>query len=194
VTDGAEAYPEESLNPYNQIMKRFVLLTLSCIVFLSVISAQDGPDGSDVLLNPGKGYITINEFTGGFGLGDTDVPYAKGFFGFTTIHGCQLNKSIVVAGGAGVNFYNEGTLFPLFVDLRYRAYVSQWSFYIFVDGGLMFDFSDNSDTRYFINPGIGVSCALSDKVAINLGTGLLTQYGDVRDSFINLKAGVVCKF
>jgi len=58
----------------------------------------------------------------------------------------------------------------------------------------MLDFSDKKDTRYFINPGLGVSYALSGKVALNLGAGLLAQYGDVRDSYINLKAGMVYKF
>lgn len=145
-------------------------------------------------LDPKPGYIMINELTGGFGLGITNTPYSKGFFGFTTIHGYQVNKAFVVAGGTGINFYNEGTLVPLFLDLRYRAYVSVWSLYIFGDGGLMLDFSDRKDMRFFFNPGIGGSYTLSSRMAINLGAGLLTQFGDSRDSFINLKAGIISKF
>lgn len=165
-------------------------------MLVSVGFAQDknSTDNPGLNLNPEPGYIMINEFTAGFGLGETDVPYAKGFFGFTTIHGYQVNKAFVVAGGTGVNIYNEGTLVPLFLDLRYRLIVSQWSFYIFGDGGLMLDFSDKKDLRLFINPGVGGSYTLSRKVAINLGGGLLSQFGDVRDSFINLKTGVVYKF
>jgi hypothetical protein len=177
-------------------MKRSIIFVLLIIVSVSVGFAQERTSSESPLksLSPESGYIMINELTGGFGLGDKDVPYAKGFFGFTTIHGYQVNKAFVVAGGTGINFYNEGTLVPLFLDLRYRAIVSQWSLYIFGDGGVMLDFSENKDFRLFINPGVGGSYTISQKVAINLGAGLLTQFGDIRDSFINLKMGMVYKF
>ena len=178
-------------------MKRVLVLSLLIICIASAVSAQKKAHASKpgMKLNPDAGYIMINEFTGGLGLGATDVPYAKGFFGFTTIHGWQVNKSFVVAGGAGVSFYNEGTLVPLFFDLRYRVYVSQWTPYVFGDGGFMLDFSEAKDTRLFLNPGIGVSYTLSRNFAVNLGAGLLTQFGSTeRDSFFNLKTGLTYKF
>ena len=177
-------------------MKRYLVFTFLIIVSVSTSLAQNNttPIKPGAELNPDAGYIMINELTGGFGLGITDAPYAKGFFGVTTIHGYQVNKALVVAGGTGVSFYNEGTLVPLFLDVRYRVYVSQWSLYFYGDGGAMLDFSDNGDTRIFINPGFGGSYTISNKVAINLSSGLLTQLGDARDSYITLKTGVVYKF
>ena len=177
-------------------MKRIILLTFIITGFISVISAQDNTRSQNpvVLLNPATGYITINEFTGGFGLGVTNAPYAKGFFGFTTLHGYQLNKSFLVAGGTGVYFYNTGTLVPLFLDLRYRVYIARFTPYVFGDGGILLDFSGKKDTRAFVNPGIGCSYTINPKLAVNLGTGFFVQWGNVRDSYINLKAGVVYKF
>ncbi|MCE5346083.1 MAG: hypothetical protein LLG13_07330 [Bacteroidales bacterium] len=173
-------------------------LTLLAVIFLSVsfVSAQNKftANRPEINLSSEPGYITINEFTAGFGLKDTSVPYSKSFFGFTTIHGYQIDKSFVVAGGTGVHFYNNGTLVPLFIDVRYRIIIDKFTPYAFGDGGLLLDFSAKKDTRLFINPGIGVRYTINRNFAVNLGTGLFSQFGDLRDSFINLKTGVTYKF
>lgn len=178
-------------------MKRIILLTFIITGFISVISAQDNTRSQNpvMLLNPVAGYITINELTYGIGIGlTTGAPYSNHFLGFTTLHGYQLNKSFLVAGGTGVYFYNGGTLIPLFLDLRYRVYISRFTPYVFGDGGFLLDFSGKKDTRAFVNPGIGCSYTINPKLAVNLGTGLFVQWGNVRDSYINIKAGVVYKF
>lgn len=176
-------------------MKRIILLSLIIAGLISVVSAQDITRSENtVLLNSAPGYITINEFTAGFGLGVTNVPYSKNFFGLTTLHGYQLNKEFLVAAGTGVYFYNGGTLFPIFLDLRYRVYISQFTPYVFGDGGFLLDFSGKKNTRVFVNPGFGCSYTINPKLAVNLGTGLFVQWGTYRDSYINLKAGVVYKF
>jgi opacity protein-like surface antigen len=177
-------------------MKRIVLLTLLIAGLVSLTFAQNkvNPNKPGVEFNPKSGYITINELVGGFGLGITNTPYSKGFFGFTTIHGYQVNKEFVVAGGTGLHFYNEGMLMPLFLDLRYRFYISQFTIYAFGDGGLLLDFSGKKDTRLFINPGLGVRYAIKRNLAVNLGTGLFIQFGNSRDSYLNLKTGVTYKF
>lgn len=148
-----------------------------------------------VLLSAVKGYITTNEFTAGFGLGEVNAPYAKYFFGITTIHGYQVDRNFILGGGTGISFYNGGALVPLFLDFRYRIYVSRVTPYVAMDGGLLFDFSDKKDLRPFINPGAGVTLALKPKLALSFGTGFFVQWGDVaRDTYINLKTGVVYKF
>jgi hypothetical protein len=178
-------------------MKRTLLLALLIIASASSSFAQHHKvsvkrPGSN--LNPQSGYIMINEFTGGLGLGVTSDEYSKYFAGFTTIHGYQVNKSFVIAGGAGVSFYNEGILVPVFLDLRYRVYISKWTPYIFGDGGFLLDFSDQQEHRLFINPGIGCSYTASRNMAINLGAGLFTQFADTRASYVNIKTGITYKF
>ena len=171
-------------------------MTLFIAGFISAISAQDNfkSQKPEFILNQEPGYITINEFTGGFGLGVTNVPYSKGFLGFTTLHGYQINKEFVVAAGTGINFYNEGILVPLFLDFRYRIHVARFTPYAFGDGGFLFDFSGKKNMRVFINPGIGVSYIINPKFAVNIGTGLFIQGGNLRDTYINLKTGVYYKF
>jgi hypothetical protein len=178
-------------------MKRTFILTLLLIVSVCTSIAQNRKVSGNkpgMQLNPEAGYIMINEFTGGIGLGVTYDAYSKYFAGFTTIHGYQVNKDFVIAGGTGVSFYNEGTLVPLFLDVRYRVYISQWTPYIFGDGGFMFDFSDQKEHRLFINPGFGCSYTTSRNMAINLGAGLFTQFGDTRASYVNIKTGITYKF
>jgi hypothetical protein len=183
--------------PSQEIMKRVFLLALFTAGFLSSVFSQETLryEKPLVLLNAEKGYIMINEITSGFGLGVTDAPFAKYYFGFTTTHGYQINKDFIAGGGTGISFYNGGTLVPLFLDFRYRIYVSRVTPYVVADGGFMLDFSGKKDTRPFINPGAGFTYTLKPKLALNFGAGLFVQWGSfARDSYINLRTGVTYKF
>jgi hypothetical protein len=177
-------------------MKRSLLLLLMIPLSVSSLFAQHRVSGNKpgIKLNPESGYIMINEFTGGLGLGVKNDPYSKYFIGFTTIHGYQVSKDFLFAGGTGVSFYNGGTLIPLFLDFRYRVYVSQWTPYVYGDGGVMLDFSSNNETRLFLNPGIGCSYTISRNIAINLASGLFAQFADTRASYFNIKTGMTYKF
>ena len=86
-------------------------------------------------------------------------------------------------------------LVPLFLDFRFSFYISRLTPYIFGDGGLLLNVSDLNNTKLFINPGVGARYTLSRGIAINLGAGILSQVdGTVRESFLNLKLGLVYKF
>lgn len=176
-------------------MKRIFSLALLIAVYVSAISAQGGKNKSPLSnFDTQPGYITINEFTGGFGLGGKVVPYAKGFFGFNTLHGYQVNKEFAVTGGTGIYFYNGGNLIPLMIDFRYRIYVSRFTPYAFAEGGVLLDFSGKKDTRIFISPGAGVRYTINRNLGVNLGLGLFSQFGHIRDSYFMLKTGVSYKF
>jgi hypothetical protein len=177
-------------------VKRILLATLFIAGFMSSVYSQEvlRYERPNTLLSVEKGYITITEFTTGVGLGQVGPAYSKYFFGLSTVHGYQINKEFIAGGGTGINFYNGGTLIPLFLDFRYRIYVSRVTPYLVANGGVLFDFSGNKDTRVFINPSAGVSYTLKPKLAISFGTGLFTQWGNVRDSYINLRTGVIYKF
>lgn len=177
-------------------MKRASVLIILTIWAFSAASAQNMvlPNKPFETLNPAPGYITINELTTGFGLGVTDVPFSKSFFGFTTIHGYQVNQSFIAAAGTGLYFYGDGMLMPLFLDFRYRLDINPVTPYFFADGGFLLDFTDfTGKTKLFINPGAGARYTFSSKFAANIGAGLLIQSGISRDSFINIKLGMVYK-
>jgi opacity protein-like surface antigen len=177
-------------------MKRILLFTLFIAGFISAVFAQKALryEKPVVLLNSDKGYITINEFTAGFGLGNTTTPYAKDFFGITTVHAYQISKNFLIGVGTGISFYNGGALVPLFLDFRYRIYVSRVTPYVVANEGVLFDFSGKKDTRFYINPGAGVSYTIKPKLALSFGAGFLVQWGNLRDTYINLKTGVIYKF
>jgi len=168
-----------------------LLLLLACLVF--VASAQkivDPEKPSDAY----KGFVTINEIHTGFGLGETLVPYSGSFFGVTTVNGYQFNKSLFLGGGTGISFYNGGVLVPLYVDFRAELELYPMNLIAVVDGGSLLNFLDFSGTKFFINPGAGIVFPLNNKLSINLIGGILFQYRDHRDTFIDIKAGVTYKF
>jgi len=178
-------------------MKRKLSIIILIISTVTVISAQDmvDPNRPGTLLNNNPGFITINELHFGIGLGTTNVPYSKSFFGFTTINGYQINKNFVAAAGTGLSFYNGGMLVPLFLDFRFRFNISQFTPYFFGDGGFLLNPSDLNSTKLFINPGLGIRYSFSKNLAANLGGGFLIQTGGgTRDTFINIKMGVTYKF
>ena len=178
-------------------MKRTLSLKLMIICACFTVSAQneDSLKQPDYVIRSGPGFITINELTVGIGLGETGVPYSKSFFGITTINGYQTDFNLIAAVGTGLSFYNGGMLVPLFLDFRYGFNIDHFNPYIFVDGGLLFNFSDFKEgTKLFINPGIGIRYYVSRKMAVTLGGGLLVQYRPARDAFVNIKAGVSYKF
>lgn len=177
-------------------MKRILFISLFFAGFISSVFAQEPIryEKPLVILSTEKGYITTNEFTTGVGLGVVDAPYAKYFFGISTIHSYQINKSFIAGGGTGINFYNGGALIPLFLDFRYRIYVSRVTPYVVANGGVLFDLSGKKDTRVFINPSAGVSYTIKPKLAVSVGTGLFVQWGKNRDTYINLRTGVIYKF
>lgn len=176
-------------------MKRINFLIIALISTVA-LNAQDFvmPNRPKAILDSRSGYITFNELNGGIGLGAINVPFSKYFFGFTTIHGYQVNKDFVTCGGTGILFYNEGTLVPLFLDFRFNLRINTFTPYLMADGGMLLNFSNINSTRLFINPAIGVRYSLSVKLAATFSTGFwMQQGGGNRDSFIPFRAGIVYK-
>jgi len=178
-------------------MKRTVLIILFIAGINSLASAQYKvtPNMPFSTLNSNPGFVTINEITGGFGLAGTTAAYSNYFFGFTSIFGYQVNKNFLLGIGTGLSSYESGILVPLFLDVRYAFYIAKLTPYIFGDGGLLLNFSDFNTTQLFINPGAGVRYTINRKTAVNLGVGALSQVnGRVRETFVNVKVGVVYVF
>ena len=150
---------------------------------------------------PGKvnfaspGFISINEITAGFGLGDKSTPASKYIWGVTSVNGYNIDRNFLVGGGTGVYLYNDDVHIPLFVDVRFTLENSDTSPYIWADGGYMFDLETIEESMLFINGGAGMRIRLNDVLAANIGGGLFIQQGGSygRDSFLNLKVGIQYK-
>jgi hypothetical protein len=178
-------------------VKRVITALLLLTALTAVAEAQFimTPNRPYLMLSPRPGYVTINEFTAGFGLGGTTTPFSKYFYGATTVHGYQINNGFSVGGGTGIMLYEDGPLIPLFADFRFNFIVSTYSFYVFGNSGLLIDPSNlNSGSKLYASGGPGVRIALSRKFAINFSPGILTQMGPTsRASFVNFKLGFTLK-
>jgi hypothetical protein len=176
-------------------MKKIFLLTLFITVIASALSAQEYYDnrGPEILMNTDQGYYVLGGLVGGIGLGDTKPPFSKFYTGFTATGCYQINKDFIGGIGTGFSVYNKGFLVPLFLHFRWRVYESQYIPYFSGDTGFMIDFKDKN-SRAFINPGIGLTYALTPYFGLDFGTGVFVQWGNHRDSYISLNAGVVYKF
>lgn len=156
-----------------------------------------------VTINSNSGYTNVNEFSGGYGLGGTTLPYSKYFYGITTMHGYQLNiyglginRSLIGGIGTGMLLYDGGTLFPLYLDLRFVWNSEKFSPFIFGNSGFLLNFKDlNGETKIFIDGGGGVRLKIDDSLSASFGTGLFVQMGNStsRDAFVNLKIGLIYK-
>ncbi len=147
-------------------------------------------------LNPLRGYVNITEIGGGPGLAVTDAPYAKYYFGLTTVNGYQINKYIIAGIGVGVQFYNEGTLAPFYVSGRFTYPIenSRISPYANGDIGILLNFKSSDGHNFsFFNPVVGARYTLKSTMALDLGIGLFSQMNSEigRDSFLNFKFGLV---
>ncbi len=176
-----------------------LLLTLALLVPDAELHGQ-----RSLVFNPNSGYINITELTGAIGLAETNIPYSKFYFGITNINGYQLSfrnnmvdKRLQGGVGLGAYFYNEGTLFPVFLDFRFVWEIQELAPYFYADGGGLISFKEfGSYSRLFVNPGLGVRYAFTESLAAQLGIGLHVQSGGsdhAHDSFINFKMGLVFK-
>ncbi|MHC1731065.1 MAG: hypothetical protein AB9888_03370 [Bacteroidales bacterium] len=141
------------------------------------------------------GFVSITEVTGAFGLGITDDDLSGHYYGLTTIAGYQFARNIKVGAGAGLHIHQDGTLLPLFLDIRYSFNSQEIVPYFAGDGGIMLDFNNLENTRIFINPSAGLKYLVANRTGISFSTGLMVSTGgpNARKSFINFKLGIEFK-
>lgn len=147
------------------------------------------------ILESQKGVVHTVAVGGGFGLGQADIDYSVRLISLEYILGYHFNKNFMAGMGTGVNFYNGGTMIPLFADLRYYFRGNRTTPYIAGDGGILFSLERFDGSGLFVNPMFGIRRTLNDKMSFHMGAGLLTQYAPagVRHSFINIKGGISFK-
>ncbi len=140
------------------------------------------------------GYVNITEFTGGPGLSTTNVPYAKYYYGITTVNGYQFTRNIKAGIGVGIHKHNEGTLFPVYLDARYSFNANELVPFIAAAGGLALDFNDLNTTRVFINPSLGIKWVVANRTGLSFSGGVMTMSGGSgRNSFVSFKLGLELK-
>lgn len=122
-------------------------------------------------------------------------PKSGKFTGITVLAGYQVDRNFVLSAGTGISYYRQGSLVPLFLDLRYAITLKHLSPYLYADGGLLMDVNHFNDTKVFMNPGIGAQYSISYDLALIVSSGFWLQKGDLNlNAFINFKAGVRYKF
>ena len=185
-------------------MKRLLIIPV-CILICAFTYSQKPAifKRHSVIINPNSGYVSINDLTYGFGLFGKLKPYGKQYTGLTTMHGYQLNiyglhvnRSLIAGVGTGVLFYAGGALIPLYLDFRYIWSFKKISPFIYEDNGVLMNYKELiNGTKMFINPGAGIKLKISGSLAADLGAGYFVQMGPsvARDSFVNLKVGVIYK-
>ena len=141
------------------------------------------------------GLVSITELTGAIGLADIESELSRYYYGITTIAGYQFTRNIKIGAGAGVHSHNEGTLFPVFLDMRFSFNAQEIVPFLAGAGGIMLDFTNLDDTRVFINPSLGIKYVAANRTGVSFSTGLMVTTGGprARKSFINFKLGLELK-
>ncbi len=141
------------------------------------------------------GYYNLTEFNYGWGLAEKDVAFSNHIAGVSMVNGWRLGSGL--AAGLGVGYYNYGDewLLPVYGDFRYYFGKQKNKFFVMLAGGMLMSTEDFKEyTRFFANPGGGITVPLAKNMHLSFAAGLLTQYVtdlDRRDSFINMKLGLL---
>lgn len=175
----------------------FTSLILLTVLISTAVGQPDDRIAKSPKLNYDwrPGFVSITELTGALGLGITEDDLSKSYYGFTTVAGYQFTRNIKAGIGAGVHFYNESTLFPLYLDMRYSFNAQEIVPFFAGAGGIMLDFSDLENTRVFINPSAGLRYVAANRTAVTFSTGLMVTTGgpNARKSFLNFNLGIELK-
>lgn len=141
------------------------------------------------------GFVSTTEITGAIGLAEDTSPYAKYYFGISTIAGYQFTRNIKAGAGLGIQRHNDGTLFPVFADARLSFNSQQVVPFLSAAGGVAFSIKDMvTQSRIFINPSAGVKWVVANRTGISASVGLMTMSGATyRSSFINFRLGLELK-
>ena len=146
------------------------------------------------------GYYNITEGHYGFGLAEVEYPYARNYFGVSTVNGWRFGNGIAIGAGVGYWKYNEGYVVPVYGDARYFIGKQKNKFFLMGSGGFLLNFQDFDDyARFFGNPGAGISIPMSKNTHLSFAAGLMTQWvmksnstaHHRRDSYINMKLGLI---
>ena len=179
-------------------MKSLLTFFFLLVVFISTAAGQ--PDQKiakvpKISYDWRPGFISITEVTGGIGIGTTDVAYSKYYYGITTLAGYQFTRNIKAGAGLGVQFHNDGTLFPVFIDARYSFSAQQYVPFFSATGGLGMSLENFRDQTYvFVNPMFGIRWVAANRTSIAFSGGLMMMSGEfTRNSFINFKLGLELK-
>lgn len=138
-----------------------------------------------------SGYFNNTGFGAAIGLKDVSVPYTKQFFAVDVVNGYVVNRHIMTGMGIGLYAYNGGLVAPVYLDFRYNFGKTGFRPYAFINSGMLFKFENFDDPGLFINPGLGVSRTISNKLAVNLGAGFFNQRVPIRSTFVNFKLGLI---
>jgi len=182
-------------------MKKLITISLMFFVVASSLSYSQAKNNSTRSVASGNskpGLMNITEFNAGIGLYALNRDYAKRIANLTSILGIGLTRNLTGGVGVGVSLYNGGTLIPLFADFRYFFNIGKARFFVFGDGGILLNSAKTEGgTRYMVSPGVGLALPVSKRLSVNLGAGLLTQFGQKdygHDSFANIKLGMTYLF
>lgn len=180
-------------------MRTTVTLLLALLTITGAFAQSTRPIAKSPRVNYDwrPGFVSITEVTGGIGLADTGSELSKYYYGLTTIAGYQFSRNIKAGAGAGIQFHNGGTLFPLFVDVRMNLNSQQVVPFLAGSGGVMLNFEDIVDeTRVFLNPMIGLRFIAANRTAVVFSTGLMVSTGGPaeRKSYLNFRLGAELKF
>lgn len=117
-----------------------------------------------------KGFF---ELGGAIGIGD----YGDGVFTASTTHGYQFNPYFFLGAGIGADYHFDWeTLFiPIFADVRANIIDGKVTPYV----GMKVGYSIFDGIGFYFNPNVGVSCALSPKLGLNVSLGYNLQKADI---------------
>jgi hypothetical protein len=128
-----------------------------------------------------NGYFNATEllFSSGFGeyksIGDGSRTFrnTSNFYGFRTSHGYQASPHFAFGIGTGYIYGKYDNYIPIYFDLRFPLGKNKFRFSINLASGTTIELE--SESKYFVNPSIGMKLYLSNRSSFNLNLGTYTR-------------------
>jgi len=151
---------------------------------------------SPLINNYRNRFFSHTEIDLAFGLGSTELPYSRQFFGATSIVGYHFNSRLYTGLGAGIFDYSSGVMAPVLIHARYNFSDRRISPFICSDLGMLINLSGTDiDNPFYANPGVGIAVLTQRNRVFTSTVSLYTHWKKevIRESFINLKIGLLLK-
>ena len=177
------------------LMKKLLLL----IITAGLITTLKGQYSASLADNSFRyvaapGFVNITELNYSLGMKDTVSVNSKYYYGVSNLFGYQIDRHFFGGVGIGYFHYDGGDFFPFYLEYKYSRYFRRFSPYLYGDGGVLVYPEDiSNESKIFINPGIGISRAISSRLELAFSAGYMVQARSTftRVTFVNFKLGLI---
>jgi hypothetical protein len=137
-----------------------------------------------IIVHDGEGFTNITSLGLGFGIGtigdEGGVNNDGTYFALHTVNGYHVNRSLSLGVGAGIEWYDDYELVPVYADIRYSPSLTEWAPFFYGNLGFGLGFlEEDYDGGLMAGIGGGVQKSVNSNFAFLGSIGYRFQGNDI---------------